>query len=99
MSNFQNLIVVAVFTDENNPITFSYPTLEASLVPTIGKHSKGEEVQTTLAWSAWTTTGKDNSLARHGRVVGGQANTRVLWGEGEIGHQDICLLADITQFC
>ena len=36
MPNFQNLLDLAIFADENNPITFSKPGPEASPVLTLG---------------------------------------------------------------
>ena len=42
MPNFQNLLVLAFSTDENNPIHFSKPAPEASPVLTLGKDSKGQ---------------------------------------------------------
>jgi len=48
MSNFPNLLVLAISTDENNPMNFSKPTPEASPVLTLGKDSKGQ-VRTSLS--------------------------------------------------
>ena len=43
MPNFQNVLVLAISTDENNPITFLELAPEASPVLTIGKYSKGTD--------------------------------------------------------
>ena len=47
MLNFHKQVILAISTDENNPIHFSKPAPEASPVLTLGKDSKGQ-VQTTL---------------------------------------------------